>query len=299
MQKHYFGAHMSIQNGVISAIDDIINLHGSMVQIFISNPMSTKTKINKKKFNEKDNELIRVKLNDTNTKLVIHLPYVINLAKNIPIDLSTCWWINMINDHLLVSESINSIGCIVHVGKYLNLTRAEGSENMFNALSHVINFMDSKHMNTHIILETSSGQGSELLATVDNSFDELATFYNKFNENQKKYIRICIDTCHIFTAGYDIRSIEQVKQFFEKFDSTIGLKYVDVVHLNDSKSTYASHLDRHENIGSGQIGITGLTHIIKYCLYSQIPMILETPSNYDGELNLINNIMTNEWQPIK
>lgn len=283
----YYGAHMSIKNGIPNAIDLINEAEGNLIQIFISNPMSTNPTINKTNFTSDKIQLIHNKMNSTNSKIVIHLPYVINLAKPDPQD---SWWLKMICEQLKISELIGSIGCVVHVGKYLDLTPTEGLENMFNAFKLIIEFMITNQMKTHIILETAAGQGTELITTRDNSLEEFANFYNKFTDQEKEYIKICVDTCHVFAAGYSIKTKIQVKQFFDSFNDLIGLKYLILIHLNDSKKECGSCVDRHENIGDGMIGLEGLRHIIRYSIHYRIPIILETPDAYIDELKLINQV---------
>lgn len=288
----YYGAHLSCsaKNGIISAIDEINNVGGNMIQIFISNPMSTKYAIDTKKFSQNNCNLIKQKLIETNSKIVIHLPYVINLAKPLDPNIEDSYWISIICKQLIVSDSINSLGCVVHVGKHLALTPTEGTDNMYDALKYIIEFIKSNNLNTFIILETGAGQGSELLTTKNNSLEEFANFYNRFSDDDKEHIRICVDTCHIFAAGYDITNIDQVDEFFDDFNSSINLKYMALIHLNDSKKICGSCVDRHENLGFGKIGITGLTHFIKHALNHNIPLILETPNGYVSELLLINSL---------
>jgi deoxyribonuclease-4 len=288
--KPYFGAHMSIKNGIISAIKEINELDGNMIQIFISNPISTKFIIDKLKWNEKYCKLIRSTLEENDSKVVIHLPYIINLAKPLPININDCWWINIIYNQLLISDLINSIGCVVHVGKHLDLTVTEGTDNMYNGLKIIINYIKKNNLNSYIILETAAGQGSELLATKDNSLENLANFYNCFSNEDKKHIKICVDTCHIFAAGYDIKSRSKVKKFFDEFNTLIGINNIALIHLNDSKTDCGSCVDRHENLGQGKIGIEGLRHFIRYAIFYKIPTILETPNNYKLELKLINKV---------
>lgn len=301
--KPYYGGHMSIKNGIPTAIKEINELGGNMIQIFLSNPISTKFSIDKLKWNEKKCQEIVSTLKLVDSKIVIHLPYVINLAKPLPIpsDMNKCWWINMICDQLLISDLINSIGCVVHVGKHLDLTVSEGIDNMYAGLKYVIEFIKDHGLNSKIILETAAGQGSELLKTHNNSLDDLANFYNHFSDEDKMIIKICVDTCHIFAAGYDIRQKLQVKTFFDEFNNLIGIQHIALIHLNDSKSDCGSCVDRHENLGIGKIGLQGLRHFIRYAVYYKIPTILETPSNYDSELKLINKVIkgVNNWIKIK
>lgn len=296
--KPYYGAHISIKKGIISAIDEIIQMGGNMIQIFISNPISTKFNIDEKKFNETICKQIKNKLLETDSKLVIHLPYVINLAKPLCQKPENCWWIKMICDQLIVSESIGSIGCVVHVGKSLNLTETEALENMFNAFVYIIEFMHKHSMETKIILETAAGQGSELITTKNNSLEDFANFYNKFNLDQKKYIKICVDTCHIFAAGYDIQKPIQISNFFSDFDTMIGINNMSLIHLNDSKCGCGSCVDRHENIGFGKIGKHALKHFIRYGIFYKIPIILETPNLVQTEIDLISQLK-NDVENIK
>ena len=284
----YYGAHLSIKNGIVSAIEQINEMNGNMIQIFVSNPMSVKMSENK--FNDKEYNSIKNKLKETDSKIVIHLPYVINLAKPLNPDIKTSWWIKMILSQLTISESMNSLGCVVHVGKHLDLTPTEGLNNMYDAFIYIIDYMREQSMTTKIILETAAGQGSELITTKNNSLEDFANFYNRFTDEEKHYLKICVDTCHIFAAGYDIQKREQVEQFFREFDKLIGIDNMILIHLNDSKCGCGSCIDRHENLGEGKIGLKGLKHFIRYGLYYKIPIILETPDAYEKELEIINKI---------
>lgn len=290
--EFYYGAHMSIKKGIPSAISEINELGGNLIQIFVSNPMSTKIAVSK--FTDNIITSIKNKMHDTNSKIVIHMPYVINLAKPLPPKIEDCWWINMICNQLTISDSINSIGCVVHVGKYLDLTESDGLDNMLNAFRHIIKFIKDKEMKTYIILETAAGQGSELISNMDDFMD----FYNKFTKEEKNYIKICIDTCHIFTAGYDIKKEENVKKFFDDFNEKVGIEHITLIHLNDSKTDCGTCVDRHANLGEGKIGLTGLRHFIRYAAHYKIPLVLETPGdNLDKEINLITKVKNgvNKW----
>jgi deoxyribonuclease-4 len=291
----YYGAHMSIKNGIPSAIAEINELGGNLIQIFVSNPMSTKTTISK--FTDNIITSIKNKMNETDSKIVIHLPYVINLAKTLTPKMEDSWWINMICEQLKISDSINSIGCVVHVGKYLDLTESDGLDNMLNAFRYIIKFIKDRNMKTYIILETAAGQGSELISKMDDFMD----FYNKFTKEDKNYIKVCIDTCHIFAAGYDIKKEEQVKKFFDDFNEKVGIEHITLIHLNDSKTECGTCVDRHANLGEGKIGITGLRHFIRYAAHYKIPLVLETPGdNLDKEINLITTVKNgvNKWSAI-
>ena len=113
-----------------------------------------------------------------------------------------------------------------------------------------------------------------------------------FSEQQKLRIGICIDTCHIFSAGYDITSKNKVIDFFKMFNELIGFKYVDLIHLNDSHNKLGSRIDRHSNLGDGYIGITSLKYIIEFAINNKFPLILETPfEKHKNEISLIKSII--------
>lgn len=293
----YYGAHMSITNGIVSAISDINEIGGNMIQIFISSPMVLNSNIDMKKFAPKIVDQIKAKCQETNSKIVIHLPYVINLAKPLDINQLETKSIKLIIKQLEISHLIGSIGCVVHVGKYTDQTEAEGLENMYKSMKLIINYIREKELNTYLILETAAGQGTELLSTKNNSLNDLAEFYNRFTNEDKEVFKLCVDTCHVFAAGYDIRKKDMVKTFFDQWHEAIGLENLALIHLNDSKKTCGSCVDRHESLGKGCIGIEGLRHFIRYAIYYKIPTVLETPSDYIEELNLINTVKNgvNKW----
>ena len=293
MENFYYGAHMSIKNGIISAIDEIIEYEGNFIQVFLSNPIGVKSNI---KLTDNECLKIRSKLVDSDCLIVIHLPYVINLSKP-RLNLIDTWWIKMICHQLLISHKIGSIGCVVHVGKHLDLTIEEGIENMYDSLVYIINYIIVNKLDTFIILETAAGQGTELITTKNNSLEDLATFYNKFTHLQKKHLKLCVDTCHIYAAGFDITNQDLVKRFFDDFNILIGIKHIALIHLNDSKACCGSCVDRHENIGYGKIGIEGLRNFIRYGAFYKIPIILETPTQFIKEIQLIKTVKkgVNKW----
>ena len=277
----YYGVHVSIKNNLLDTIDYIKSIDGNMIQIFISNPMSIHSKSNIKII--ENAYLIKKKLIENDVRLVIHLPYTINIGKQFN---KKEWWINTIIDQLNIGEKLGSIGCVIHVGKSLTLYENDSLDNMYKSIKYIIKYLKDNKMDTHIILETAAGQGTELIYKLNDFFE----FYNRFSEDDKYYFRLCIDTCHIFAAGHDIRKKIQVKQVFKNIEKFVGLKYIDLIHLNDSKKDCGSCVDRHQNIGEGLIGKKGLKEFIRYSLLYRIPIILETPSNYINEIKLIDSI---------
>jgi deoxyribonuclease-4 len=227
------------------------------------------------------------KLASINFKLVIHSPYTINIAiKNNLINIS--YWIKSIHNELIIANLIGAIGCVIHVGKYLSLDIPDAKKYMYLTLKYLIHRVKSDKLNVFILLETCAGQGTELLS----DFEELALFYNKFNDNDKKVLKICVDTCHIYSAGFDISTKSKVKDFFKLFNEKIGIENLALIHLNDSATVYNSHVDRHQNIGKGSIGFEGLKEFVIFAYKYKIPIILETPNNgYIKEIPWIKNLV--------
>lgn len=282
---NFYGCHLSIKNGIKNTLMEIMKLKGNIVQIFISNPQSSKNINFDNKYPSEYISDLNYFVKKNNLKIVIHLPYIFNLA-NINLN------IEPIISQLIFSSKIKSIGCVIHVGKYLYLKEYEAEDVMFNNLKKIINIMQNMKLKTFLILETSAGQGTETLTTNNNSIHKLSKFYNRFSNNDKKYLRLCVDSCHIYSAGFDIRGKQNVSNFFNLFNKEIGISYIALIHLNDSKGKYNCKVDRHANLGYGTIGLTGLKNFIKYALFYHIPIVLETPDEdkYSNELNLIRKI---------
>lgn len=289
MDKYYYGAHFSISKGLYKAIDNALEYDCNMLQVFVSNPMgrSNDTKID---YYLKESDKIQEYLEEKDMKIVIHAPYILNLAKIPEFGKNESWWLKALWKELLISHYISSLGVVFHVGKYLDLTILDGKMNMYKSIKYLINKMKEDKLKTYLILETSAGQGTELFATRDDDISEFVKFYNMFTKQEKKYLKICVDTCHIFTAGYDIRTKKQVNNFFNTFNTLIGIEHLVLIHLNDSKSELSQNVDRHENLGQGKIGLNGLKQVIKIAKQFNIPTILETPDSSQDEINLIKRI---------
>lgn len=289
MNKYYYGAHFSISNGIYKAIDNALEYDCNMMQIFVSNPMG---RSNDKKIDYymKESEKIKEYLEEKQMKVVIHAPYILNLAKIPEFGKDESWWLKALWKELLISDYIGSLGVVFHVGKYLDLTIFDGKINMYKSIKYLIDKMKEEKLKTYLILETSAGQGTELLATRNDDISEFANFYHLFSKDDKRYLKLCVDTCHIFTAGYDIRTKKQVNKFFNVFNGLIGIEHLVLIHLNDSKSELSQNVDRHENLGQGKIGLEGLKQVIKIAVKFKIPTILETPESSIDEINLIKKI---------
>jgi len=282
----FIGAHITREKTLLETIQKIIDADGNSLQIFASNPRSVRIGNFNHKFFGNPEEIQKF-IHKTNFKLIIHSPYVINLASPLTfnkriMNLDDCYWIKLILYELEIAHNIGAIGCVVHTGKYTKQTIKDGLTNMKIAIDFILNEIKINRWNSKLILETSSGQGTELL----DNYQDFLNFYNDFDEEQKKFLKICIDTCHIWASGYEL---------MEVLDLTIkngNIKDVAVVHLNNSKNPKGSNLDRHEIINSGHIKISDIYDFLRIKkLNKEIITILEMPSsNYNYEFNqLIRN----------
>lgn len=270
----HFGTHMSSTN-IIKSFKSIEQLGGNFMQIFIDNPYGkyNPNLISKYKLLEKS---ISKYMLDHNLKIVIHAPYTINFAQTINYNSIK---FKIICDELIVAHMIGAIGCIIHVGKMLTMDKMLATGNMLKSLKYISKFIKDNKLKSKLILETAAGQGTEMFTTENNSMRGLATFYHMLTVDEKKHIKLCMDTCHIFSAGMDIRTRSNVKQLFKQLKYMDLLQYIVIIHFNDSKNEYNSHVDRHEAIGQGKIGFSGLSEILKYAFINNIPCVLETPGN--------------------
>lgn len=283
--KIYTGAHIKREQSIIETMNNIKNNGGNALQIFVSNPRSN-TITNMDSY-IKISPHIQKYLKEENFKIIIHAPYTINIAKS-PLEckrtmlLEDCYWIKLLINQLIIADMMNSEGIVLHVGKYVGLSKEQGLQNMKNAIEYIIKIMDDKKLKTKLIIETPAGQGTELLTDL-NDFVE---FYNNFSKDQQKYLGICFDTAHTWALGYSL--IEAYNILFKKNSTD-----VTVIHLNNSLVKKGSLKDRHSVILDGQISVDEMNDFISNLSKKKIPIIiLETPSdNYNFEINHIKQLL--------
>ena len=261
------------------------NSNISVFQFFTKNPRSYAIKDIEKIENH-----CKEYIEEKNFKLFTHGCYLINSASKEKWDIKIeCAW----ND-IECASKLGAIGTVFHVGKHVKLTKEEGVSNMYEFISIQIGRIQERDMSIQYILETSAGCGTELLSNIQ----ELGEFYHRFTMEQKKNIKICIDTCHVFSAGYAIQSKEDMTSFIESVEKHIQWENVSLIHLNDCKKNVGCCVDRHENIGKGYImkdTMDGIFLLIQHCKLYDIPLILETPHQeynmheiHNQELKLFN-----------
>ena len=209
-------------------------------------------------------------------KVVVHAPYIINLANTEKYDFA----VSFLKQEVKRCEEIGIKYMVLHPGSHVGLGEEVGINNIVNGLNDVL-----ESSRVTILLETMAGKGSELGCNLD----QIKTIIDKV-ENKDK-IGICLDTCHLNDAGYDVNNFDNI---LDEVDKKVGLKYVGCIHINDSKNPISSHKDRHENLGYGTIGFNTLIDIIYNKRLEDIPKILETPyigehPPYKEEIEMIKN----------
>ncbi len=261
------GAHESVSKGLHYAFDKIRQVGGESLQIFTRN---------QRQWNPKplsDEEIKRYKESwQENGSMIVasHASYLVNLASGKP-DLRQKS-IHAFTEELRRCHQLSIPYVVLHPGSHTGDGVEIGLERFVSALDETI---DQAGSDTMVLVETTAGQGTGL----GRSFNELGSIRNKSRFPDK--IGICLDTCHIFAAGYDIRTGEDYNKTMQEFEREIGLDHLHFFHLNDSKKDLGSRVDRHEHIGQGCIGLNGFAHLLNDPLFQNHPMTLETPKGDD------------------
>lgn len=214
------------------------------------------------------------------SKVVVHAPYIINLANDKDPD-KFMFSVRFLQEELERCELLGIRQMVLHPGSHVGL----GVDTAIYNIAKGLNMILGTHPVT-ILLETMAGKGSE----VGSSLEELKRIIDLVDD--KDHIGVCLDTCHLNDAGYDMKNFDS---FLEQFDQLIGIDKIGCVHVNDSKNVLGAHKDRHENIGFGTIGFDTLLSIIYNQRLENIPKILETPyvertyPPYKYEIEMIRN----------
>ena len=213
------------------------------------------------------------------SKVIVHAPYIINLANNS--DSSKYQFsINFLKEEVARCEDLGIKYLVLHPGSHVGLGVDIGIKNIVDGLNQIL-----ENTNVTILLETMAGKGSE----IGINFHEIKKIITGITN--KKNIGVCLDTCHLNDAGYDVKDFDKLLDYF---DEVVGLEFIKCIHINDSKNECNAHKDRHENLGYGTIGFDNLINIIYNSRLENIPKILETPyvgknAPYKLEIEMIKN----------
>lgn len=267
-QPLLLGAHMSIAGGVHTAVDRAVSVQCTALQVFTKN----NNQWNGKPFTEEDITQYRTKIAAAGIAPVVsHDSYLINLCGTNPDILKKSR--GAFIDELERCEALGIPLLNFHPGSHLGLGEEEGIKGICESLN--IAHEATKGFAVKSVLEATAGQGTN----IGHRFEHLRAIIDGVEHPER--MAVCIDTCHIFAAGYDIATEKGYEETFILFDEIIGLDRLAAFHVNDSKKGLGSRVDRHEHIGKGAIGLTGFRLLMNDERFAHIPKILETPKSDD------------------
>lgn len=259
------GCHLSSSKGFKKMGEDAISIGANTFQFFTRNPRGSKAK----DIDEEDvKEFLDIIAENNFGKILAHAPYTLNACSADPKNREFA--IEIMKDDLKRMEYIQGNLYNFHPGSHVKQGAEVGIQYIADALNEIL----TEDQTTTVLLETMSGKGTE----VGRNFQEIAEIISKVNLKEK--MGVCLDTCHIHDAGYDI--VNDLDNVLDEFDKIIGLERLKAIHLNDSKNPFESHKDRHETIGNGYIGLDAITRIINHPKLRNLPFYLETPNELDG-----------------
>ena len=269
----YIGCHLSSSKGYKHMGQEALSIGANTFQFFTRNPRGSKAN----KMDIQDAQaLVDLTRQHGFAPIIAHAPYTLNPCAADP----------QVREfaHLVMGEDLANLDYLpgvlynVHPGNHVG----QGVETGIQLVAELLNTSLRPQQHTLVLLETMSGKGTE----VGSSFEEIAAILDRVELQDK--MGVCLDTCHIYAAGYDI--VNDLEDVLESFDKTIGLSRLKAVHLNDSLNPLASRKDRHTNIGQGTIGLEAIVNFINHPRLRHLPFCLETPGDltvYAEEIRLL------------
>ncbi len=261
----YLGSHVSFKapEYYLGAVKEALEYGANAMMIYTGGPSNTRrADVSKLKINE---ALEYMKEHNFSTsRVIVHAPYIINLANTVKKETAE-FGVEFLLTELKRVQALHVSTLVLHPGSHVQAGMEKGLDSIVSCLNNVF---DQDETDVTIALETMAGKGCEC----GSSFEELA--YIIKNVNKPERLKVCMDTCHIWDAGYDIHDFDSV---LSDFDHIIGLNNLACMHINDSKNILGSKKDRHENIGKGNIGFDTLYSIVHHKKLENITKILETP----------------------
>ena len=275
----YIGSHVSFNKDtqLIGVVQTAIENDANVFMFYTGSNQSTLRFPIDKSLTDKAHQIM-LEHNIDREKCIIHAPFIINLANNSD-ERKYQFYIDFLKQEIdrCIALGINNL--VLHPGSHVKVAKEEALLSVSNGLNEAL----KENQNIKILIEFMSGKGTEVGSTID----ELKTILENVIYKDKVYI--CLDTCHINDAGYDLNNFDE---FLNEFDQKIGIDKIKCIHINDSKNNLGTHKDRHENIGYGTIGFQTLINIIYNKRLNGVPKILETPfindqSPYKTEIKII------------
>lgn len=259
------GCHLSASKGYVHMAKEILSIGGNTFQFFTRNPRGGTAKELDKNDIDKFNKMAKEEGIEV---ILAHAPYTINVCS--ADEKIRRFGIETMKDDILRLDLVDNALYNFHPGSHVSQGVEIGIKFIIDALNEII----SENQRTIILLETMAGKGSE----IGRNFSEIKQIIDGVVHNEK--LGVCLDTCHVYDAGYDI--VNDLDAVLDEFDKIIGLGRLKAIHLNDSKNPFESHKDRHEKIGEGSIGVDAFERIINNERLENLPFYLETPNEIDG-----------------
>jgi len=266
------GAHVSTSGGVNKAPGNGKNLGCEAIQVFTRNQMQWRAR----PLSEQDIAAFREGLKECSIQATVsHDSYLINLGSHEPVTLQKS--LDAFADEIERCERLGIPFLVFHPGAHVGCGEAAGLQRIVGSLNAVLR--QKPGYKTQVLLENTAGQGTNL----GYRFEHLAEILAKTEDPNR--LGVCLDTCHLFAAGYDLRTLSTYEATFQEFDAIVGLGRVKAFHLNDSKKSLGSRVDRHENIGKGGLGLEPFRFLLNDPRFAEFPMLLETPGGDEAYRN--------------
>jgi len=257
------GVHVSIAGGVDRAVDRAMERGCDLFQIFSRNPRGWASR----ELSPQEAKRFVEKMENSGLRLAVdHMPYLPNLAS--PKDDVYAKSLHALAEELRRCSALGIPFLVTHLGSHLGSGWERGCDRIVGAIENA--FSQTEESDVVLLLENTAGGENSM----GSSFEDIGAIIERLNS---KRLGVCLDTCHLFAAGYELRTAAGVQETLEAFDQEVGLKLLKLVHLNDSTGGRGSRLDRHAHIGLGEIGEDGMRAILANENLKVQPMILETP----------------------
>ena len=264
------GCHVSASGSIDKSVDNAVERDCSAFQIFTRSPRSWHAKdLTKEVIDAFKSKLKASKIDRFAT--CAHMPYLPNLAT--PKDDAFEKSVNTLINEVERCAQLGIPYLVTHLGSHLGTGEEAGIKKLVEALTKA----GQTKNDVMILLENTAGQKN----SVGSDFKQLGEIFKQLKPGKK--FGVCLDTCHAFVAGYDLRTADKVKETFKEFDKYVGIENLKILHLNDARGELGCNLDRHYHLGLGGIGEEGITSVVKFANKKKIPIILETPIDDDRD----------------
>ncbi|MDC0523508.1 deoxyribonuclease IV [Nitrosopumilus sp.] len=264
------GCHVSASGSIDKSVDNAVERDCSAFQIFTRSPRSWHAKdLTKEVIDAFKSKLEASKIDRFAT--CAHMPYLPNLAT--PKDDAFEKSVNTLINEVERCAQLGIPYLVTHLGSHLGTGEEAGIKKLVEALTKA----GQTKNDVMILLENTAGQKN----SVGSDFKQLGEIFKQLKPGKK--FGVCLDTCHAFVAGYDLRTADKVKETFKEFDKHVGIENLKILHLNDARGEMGCNLDRHYHLGLGGIGEEGITSVVKFANKKKIPIILETPIDDDRD----------------